>query len=235
MRQAGRPRLAAVLGWSGVAAVMIAPVVIAAFSPYLPSRSVPYIVGGFAGIVCLSLLFLQPLLPAGYLAGSEGPAGRRWHRWVGFVIVVAVALHVGGLYVTSPPDTMDALLLVSPTPFSVYGVAAMWGILITAILVLLRQRLGLSHASWRLVHNLVGATVVAAIIVHALQIEGAMEPTSKLMLSIAVIISTSVALLDLRVVRPLLRRRARGQRREDVDVPSKPNGGGTKAGLADRV
>ena len=76
---------------------MIVPVVIAAFSPYLPSRSVPYIVGGFAGIVCLSLLFLQPLLPAGYSGRRRaGPAGRRWHRWIGVAIVVAVALQSGG-------------------------------------------------------------------------------------------------------------------------------------------
>jgi len=199
----------AVLGWGGVAAVVIAPVVIAAFSPYLESRSVPYIVGGFAGIVGLSLLFLQPLLPAGYLAGSKGPAGRRWHRWVGVVIILAVALHVGGLYVTSPPDTIDALLLVSPTPFSVYGVTAMWGVVATAILVLFRRWLGQRYPVWRLIHNGLAAIVVVATVIHALQIEGAMEPGSKWMLCIAVVAATGVALLDLRLVRPILNRRDR--------------------------
>ena len=203
----------AVLGWGGVAAVMIAPVVIAAFSPYLESRSVPYIVGGFAGIVGLSLLFLQPLLPAGYLAGSKGPAGRRWHRWVGLAIVLAVALHVGGLYVTSPPDTIDALLLVSPTPFSVYGVTAMWGVVATAILVLFRRWLGQRYPVWRLIHNGLAAIVVVATVIHALQIEGAMEPGSKWMLCIAVVAATGVALLDLRLVRPILNRRDRAPNR----------------------
>ncbi len=203
----------AVLGWGGVAAVMIAPVVIAAFSPYLESRSVPYIVGGFAGIVGLSLLFLQPLLPAGYLAGSKGPAGRRWHRWVGVVIILAVALHVGGLYVTSPPDTIDALLLVSPTPFSVYGVTAMWGVVATAILVLFRRWLGQRYPVWRLIHNGLAAIVVVATVIHALQIEGAMEPGSKWMLCIAVVAATGVALLDLRLVRPILNRRDRAPNR----------------------
>ena len=204
-----RRQVPAVLGWAGVAAVMIAPVVIAAFSPYLESRDVPYLVGGFAGIVGLSLLFLQPLLPAGYLAGSEGPTGRRWHRLVGVAIVLAVALHVGGLYVTSPPDTIDALLLVSPTPFSVYGVTAMWGVVATAILVLFRRWLGLRYSVWRLIHNGLAAIVVVATVIHALQIEGAMEPGSKWMLSIAVVVATGVALLDLRVVRPILKRRDR--------------------------
>ena len=83
----GRRRVLSVLSWGGFAAVMVAPVVIAASSSYLESRSVPYIVGGFAGIVGLSLLLLQPLLPAGYLAGSAGfgraalaPMARRHDR-----------------------------------------------------------------------------------------------------------------------------------------------------------
>jgi len=202
MRPIGRGRVPALLAWSSVAAVMIVPVAVAAFSPYLPSRNLPYIVGGFAGIVGLSLLVLQPLLPAGYLAGSEGPAGRRWHRWLGVAIVVAVALHVGGLYLASPPDTIDALLLVSPTPFSIYGVTAMWGVVATALLVLFRRRLDLRHSVWRLIHNGLAAVVVVATVIHALQIEGAMELSSKWVLCMAVLAATGVVLLDLRVVRP---------------------------------
>ena len=77
----------------------------------------------------------------------RGQTRRRWHQWLGVAIVRVVALHVGGLYVTSPEDTTDALLLVSPTPFSVYGVTAMWGIVATAILVLFRRRLAhISHS-----------------------------------------------------------------------------------------
>ena len=209
MQSIGQRRVSSALTWGSVAAVMIVPVAVAAFSPYLVSRNMPYIVGGFAGIVGLSLLFLQPLLPAGYLAGSEGPAGRRWHRWLGVAIVLAVALHVGGLYLASPPDTIDALLLVSPTPFSVYGVTAMWGVVATAILVLFRRRLGLRYSAWRLIHNGLAAIVVVATIIHALQIEGAMEPGSKWMLCIAVVVATGVTLLDLRVVRPILKRRDR--------------------------
>jgi predicted ferric reductase len=212
MQSIGRRRVSSALTWGSVAAVMIVPVAVAAFSPYLASRNMPYIVGGFAGIIGLSLLFLQPLLPASYLAGSEGAAGRRWHRWLGIAIVLAAALHVGGLYLASPEDTIDALLLVSPTPFSVYGVTAMWGVAVTAILVLFRRRLGLRHSIWRLIHNGLAALVVAATVIHALQIEGAMEPVSKGMLCMAVVAATGVALLDLRVVRPFRAWRERGLR-----------------------
>jgi predicted ferric reductase len=198
----GPRRVLSVLAWAGAAAVMIAPIVIAAFSPYLPSRNLPYIVGGFAGIACLSMLVLQPLLPAGYLAGSDGPAGRRWHRWLGAAIVVLVALHVGGLYIASPPDTIDALVLVSPTPFSVYGVIAMWGVVATTILVLFRGALRLAPSAWRLIHNCLAAIVVVATVVHALQIDGAMELNSKWLLCMAVVAATCVALWDLRIARP---------------------------------
>jgi predicted ferric reductase len=213
MESIDRRRVSAVLAWGSAAVVMLVPVAVAAFSPYLAARNIPYIVGGFAGIVGLSLLFLQPLLPAGYFAGSEGPAGRRWHRWLGVAIVVAVMLHVSGLYLASPEDTIDALLLVSPTPFSVYGVTAMWGVVATAILVLFRRRLGLRHSVWRLVHNGLAAFVVVATVTHALQIEGAMEPVSKGILCMAVVAATGVALLDLRVLRPIRAWRERGPKR----------------------
>ena len=225
MEPIDRRRAVAVLIWCSAAAVMIVPITLAAFSPYLPSRDVPYIVGGFAGIIGLSLLFLQPHLPTGYLAGSKGPPGRRLHRWLGAAIVVVVALHVGGLYLASPEDTIDALLLVAPTPFSVYGVTAMWAVAATAILVLLRRRLGLRHSRWRLIHNGVAAIVVVATVIHALQIEGAMEPVSKWMLCMAVVAATGVALLDLRVVRPFRAWRERGLRRDAKRVLPKPSVG----------
>ncbi|MFO1150552.1 MAG: ferric reductase-like transmembrane domain-containing protein [Alsobacter sp.] len=198
-----------ILAWASVAAIMVLPVAAAAFSPYLASRSAPYIVGGFAGIVALSALVLQPLLAAGSLAGAQGRTGRRWHRWLGAGIVAAVALHVAGLYLASPDDTIDALLLVSPTPFSVYGVTAMWGIVATALLVLLRPRLRMRYSAWRLIHNGLAAIVVAATVIHALQIEGAMEPRTKWMLCLAALCSTGIVLLNLRILQPFRAWRAR--------------------------
>lgn len=201
------PRLPALVIRGGLLAAMAAPVLIAATSPYLAYRSLAYVIGGFAGILCLSLLLVQPLLAAGYLPGLAFARSRRWHRRVGAAILACVVVHVGGLYLTSPPDTLDALLLVSPTPFSVYGVLAMWGIAATALLVALRRRLGLRYSTWFLVHNLLALVVVIATVIHALQIEGAMEIRSKWAICLAVLAATAVVLLDLRVIRPLLRRR----------------------------
>jgi predicted ferric reductase len=218
VRPVRRRRVLAVALWAIVAFVVIAPVAAAGFSPYLKSRNLPYIVGGFAGIVTLSMLLLQPLLAAGCLAGSEGPVGRRLHRWLGAMIVAAVALHVGGLYLASPADTIDALLLVSPTPFSIYGVTAMWCVLATAALVVLRRRLGMRASVWRVAHNGLAAVVVMATVIHALQIEGAMEPSSKWMLCLAVVAVTGFVLIDLRIVKPLRNRAAK----RDSRLPSQP-------------
>lgn len=198
--------MVATLAWTVTGVSMGLPILLAALSPLLGYRTMPYIVGGFAGIVCLALLLLQPMLAAGYLPGSRPIRQRRWHVWVGMAIILCVVLHVGGLYATSPPDTLDALLLVAPTPFSVYGVLAMWGVVLTVLLVALRNRLGLRYGTWRLFHNALALLVVVATVIHALQIEGAMEPVSKWVLSLAVLVITSLTLLDLRVVKPLLNR-----------------------------
>lgn len=192
--------------WAGLIGVVATPVLIATGSPYLAYRNLPYIVGGFAGIACLSLFVVQPLLAAGYLPGLTLATARRWHRRLGAGIIACVVLHVAGLYLTSPPDVLDALLLASPTAFSVYGVIAMWGVAATAVLVALRRRAWL-RASWSILHNALALVVVAATVVHALQIEGAMEIVSKWAICLAALAATGVTLLDLRVVRLLARRR----------------------------
>lgn len=201
-------RWIAPLVWLALAIAVAVPVAVAAASPYLAGRNVAYVVAGFAGIVSLAILLVQPLLGAGYLPGLPLPRARRWHRWTGAALVAGVGLHVGGLYLTSAPDTLDALLLVSPTPFSVYGVLAMWGVVATAGLVVLRHRLGLRPMVWRVVHNALALVVVVATAVHALQIEGTMGAGSKWALCIAVLAITGGVLFDLRVRRPLRRARA---------------------------
>ncbi|GGF60889.1 ferric reductase-like transmembrane domain-containing protein [Mameliella alba] len=195
--------------WGAVLALMAVPVAYAAASPLLSYRGGAYIVGGFAGIFCLALMVLQPLLAAGYLPGAGGPRGRLWHRWLGGMLTAGVVLHVAGLYVTSPPDTLDALLLVSPTPFSVYGVAAMWAVLLTALLAGLRRRIGLRPRLWQQVHAVLALVIAVSTVVHAVQIQGAMEPVTKWGLCLTVLAATGAALLDLRVLKPLRRWRDR--------------------------
>jgi predicted ferric reductase len=165
--------------WVLVTAAVIVPLAAATTSEQLAWRHPVYIVAGFAGIVALALLFLQPLLIGGYLPGLAGGDGRRAHRWLGGALVGAVMIHVLGLWITSPPDVIDALLFSSPTPFSVWGVAAMWALFAAALLAALRRRLGLRPRTWHLAHASLAILVVGGTVVHALLVEGTMETFSK--------------------------------------------------------
>ena len=204
----GRAGRAVALGaWALLIAAMAVPLAVAATSPLLASRNAAYVVAGLSGAVALALLLLQPLLAAGYLPGLRAASERLWHRWLGAAILAAVALHVGGLYLTSPSDALDALLLVSPTPFSVYGVAAMWALVATGVLVAVRRRLGWRPVAWARLHNALAVVAVVGTVVHALLIEGTMGGRSKLLLCVAVLAATAAVMVHLRVLRPLRRRR----------------------------
>ena len=96
-------RLARVtLIWALLAAAVFVPIAAAAASPLLAWRDPIYILAGFAGIMALGLMLVQPLLIAGYLPGLSAYRGRRAHHWIGGALVVAVVIHVGGLWITSP-------------------------------------------------------------------------------------------------------------------------------------
>ena len=167
-------------------------------SPLLTWRGPVYILGGFAGILALGAMLFQPLLMSGYLPGVSARLGRRAHHWVGGALVVAVVIHVGGLWITSPPDMIDALLFSSPTPFSLWGVIAMWAIFAVAFLAALRRRMGLRLRRWRIAHMLLAIVIVAGTVLHAMLIEGAMETVSKAALCALVLAATIRVVADLR-------------------------------------
>ena len=189
--------------WVAVAAAVGVPIAAAAASPLLAWRGPVYILAGFAGIVALGLVLFQPLLIGGYLPGLSGRIGRRAHHWIGGTLVVAVVIHVAGLWFTSPPDMVDALLFSSPTPFSPFGVIAMWAIFSVALLAALRRRLGLRPRTWRIAHMLLASVIVIGSVVHAILIEGTMEMVSKGALCALVLVAA------IKVVADLVRRKRR--------------------------
>jgi predicted ferric reductase len=191
----------AALIWAALAAAICVPIAAAAASPLLEWRGPIYILGGFAGIIALAILLVQPLLIGGYIPGPSAYRSRRTHLWVGSVLVAAVVVHVAGLWITSPPDMIDALLFTSPTPFSAFGVIAMWAIFAVALLVALRRRLKLRPRTWRIAHTLLAVIIVVGSVVHGLLIEGAMETVSKAALCALVLAATIKVIADLRVWR----------------------------------
>ena len=195
-------RLAKVtLIWAALAAAIGVPVALAATSPQLEWRGPLYALAGFAGMVALGLTLVQPLLITGYLPGLAAYRGRRVHHWTGGALVAAVVIHVAGLWITSPPDMVDALLLSSPTPFSPFGVFAMWAIFAVALLAALRRRLELRPRTWRIAHMSLAVVIVAGGVVHAMLVEGTMETVSKAVLCALVLGAAIKVMADLRVWR----------------------------------
>jgi predicted ferric reductase len=185
--------------WAALVAAIVVPIAAAGASPLLAWRQLVYIAAGFAGIIALALMLIQPLLIGGYLPGLPAYRGRRLHRWIGAMLVVAVVIHVAGLWITSPPDVIDALLFTSPTPFSAWGVIAMWAIFVVALLAILRRRL--RPRTWRIAHTLLAMVIVAGTVVHGMLIEGTMETMSKTALCALVLAATIKVMADLRVWR----------------------------------
>ena len=187
--------------WAALAAAVCVPVALAATSALLAWRGPVYIVAGFAGIIALGLTLLQPLLIGGYLPALSGYRGRRAHYWIGGALAVAVVVHVAGLWITSPPDMIDALTYTSPTPFSPWGVTAMWAIFAVALLALLRRRLGLRPRTWRIAHMFLAVVIVVGGVVHAMLVEGTMETISKAALCALVLAAAIKVMVDRRVFR----------------------------------
>ena len=210
----GPPPVRPVLIWAAVGAAIAVSGMEAAMSPLLAWRDPIYIAGCFAGVAALAFLLLQPLLARGYLPGLRFRLGRNVHAWVGGALVAAVAAHVAALWLTSPPDVIDALLFRSPAPFSVWGVIAMWAVFATALLATLRrwQRL----RAWRLYHVLLAVVIVVATVVHVMLIEGTMGTVSKAALCALILAATAKAVLDVRLPAAIRRLRTRNSDRGAV-------------------
>lgn len=184
------------LVWVALIAVAGVPLVAASQSPLLAWRQPIYIMAGFAGIAAFALLLFQPLLAIARLPGLSLRNSRKAHRIVGGALVLLVIAHVGGLWITSPPDVIDALLFSSATSFSVWGVIAMWCIFLAASMVVIRYRLPLKPLIWRNVHLTLVTLSVLGSVIHAMKIEGTMETASKIVLCLLVLASIALALFN---------------------------------------
>lgn len=177
-----------------VSVVVVVAVAASATSPLLEWRQPIYIVAGLAGVLAMVLLLAQPLLIAGLFPGLSRIRSRAIHRWVGVGLLSLVVIHVLALWITSPPDVIDALLFASPTPFSIWGVIAMWAVFISTGLVTCRHKLKWPVRRWRSGHRMLAAIIVIGSVLHAMLIEGTMELMSKSLLCLLVIVATVLAL-----------------------------------------
>lgn len=177
--------------WLAFIVILIAPLLAAATSELLQWRDSIYITAGFAGIAAMSLLLVQPLLIGGYLPSISPRNNRKIHKWVGATLVSLVIIHVLFLWFTSPPDVIDVLLFRSPTPFSLWGVIAMWAVFLLGLMAALRKRLRLPPRVWQRLHLALAAFTVIGSVGHALLIEGTMEQFTKITICVLVVAATA--------------------------------------------
>ena len=192
--QATRRRIT--LSWGALIFMIAVPLALSAISPLLAYRDPIYIIAGLAGIASMCILLIQPMLAAGYLPGLALRTGRQIHRWMGIFLIFGIIVHIGGLWITSPPDVIDVLTFTSPTPFSIWGVLAMWGVFGAGVLANFRRKL--RPITWRRLHIALAIGIVGGTILHAWLIEGTMEQMSKAALSLAIMVATTAAILGKR-------------------------------------
>jgi predicted ferric reductase len=176
--------------WLLCALAVAVPTILALFSPQLAWRDPVYIAAGLSGIIAFALMLIQPLLAGGALPGLPARTARRSHVIIGTSIAALVLFHLILLWITSPPDVIDVLLLRSPTPFSIWGLLAMIAVLIAAALALKRRR----TRAWRLTHRGLAVVTVLGSTAHAFLIEGTMETLSKTALCVVILLTTAYAL-----------------------------------------
>jgi Ferric reductase like transmembrane component len=196
------------IGRAALAALLIVPAAAAVASPLQVGRELSWVFGALAGVVALSLLTVQVLLPTSWLDGLLVGRDRRWHRTVGLVIVGIVLAHVAGLYVYSPDDVRDALVLAAPT-YSRLGVLSAWSVGLSVTLALGRRRLGLTHADWQILHSTLAVAVVTTAVGHAVMVRGTLDGPAELLVCGAALVAVSAAVVYQHLLRPLRRRPGR--------------------------
>lgn len=134
-----------------------------------------------------------------------------WAALAAALFVPAVLVHVAGPWVTSPPDVADALLFHSPTPFSAWGVVAMWAVFAAVQLAAFRRRLALFV--WLLCQMALAMVVVVGTVVHAMLFDGTMGVASKAVLCVLVLAATVKRVLGLCLPAEISRLMGRGRRR----------------------
>ena len=196
-----------ILIWGALVVAILIPTAIAATSPQLQWRGPVYIAAGFAGILAMGALLAQPLLAGNYLPGLSPRRARRVHAWVGASLAALVILHVAALWWTSSPDVVDALTFNSPTPFSDWGVIAMWATFAAGLLAMFRRNMRLRPATWKLLHLMLVTIIVIGSVVHAMLIEGTMGTSSKTAICVLVGLAVLRVVVDVKPWAALERKR----------------------------
>ena len=181
------------------------PLVAAAASPLQTGREAVWVIGALSGVLALSLLVIQVLLPTPWLRGIIFGDDSRVHRILGIAVAAVVLAHIIGLYIASPDDIADALVLQAPT-YSRLGVLSAWCLALSLGLALARRKLALTYSDWQIVHAVLAVVIVATAVAHTVMIRGTLDGPVEVLLSGAAVIAVTAAVVYRFILWPLQRR-----------------------------
>ena len=161
---------------------------------------------GFAG---LSMMGLQFFL-TGRFQGITSPYGidvvYHFHRAISLLAFIFLLLHPL-ILLFSAPATLGLLNPVSAPWWITAGSIAFFAFALIVISSLYRLQLGLSYERWRIIHGYVAVAAVTLSLGHMIGVNYYLQGDVKRALWIAITITWVMALLYIRLVKPLLMRR----------------------------
>jgi predicted ferric reductase len=185
-----------------LAAVLPLAVVLVGSPP--GGRGLAVELGSALGILALTLLALQLVLPSrlGVVARQLGAeVAVRLHRHMADVLVAAIAAHVALVVVGDPSN----LALLDPLGAPWRAQAALASCVALAALIassLLRRRLRLSYARWRGLHNALGLAALAFGLLHTVGVDRYLTHGPAGLLTAGLAVVGVLGLVELRLLRP---------------------------------
>ncbi|MGJ3245162.1 MAG: ferric reductase-like transmembrane domain-containing protein [Elainellaceae cyanobacterium] len=182
------------LGQIVLSTLVLLPTLLAALSPLQVGRAPLWVLGTLAGVLSLSLLVVQVLLPTKWLNMFVGQQNLGWHRILGISVTGLVIAHIVGLYLYSPDDIGDALILAAPT-YSRLGVLSFWCLLLSMILAFARHKLQLVYSDWQILHSVLAVAIVGTAVAHVMLLQGALDGFAEGLLCGSVMVAVLAAIV----------------------------------------
>ena len=158
---------------AAIAAVVALPLLLALTDFHLEAAPAALVMSTAAGALAVSALVLQPVL------AGRGKIGI--HRLLGGVALTLVLAHVAALFVLAPDDALFAMSPDGPTRARMALLATIALVAVVALGVL-RERLPMSGATWRILHAFLATLVIVLGFGHAVLTDGALDGVGTLVL-----------------------------------------------------
>jgi predicted ferric reductase len=200
-----RPRASAKTTWlAGYSLAAVLPLAAVLIGSPPSGRGFVLELGSALGILALTLLALQLVLPA-RLRLVAVPLGAevavRLHRHLADVVVAAIAAHVALVVIGDPSN----LALFDPLGAPWRAQAALGAcVALTALIAssVLRRRLRLTYARWRGLHLGLGAGVLGLGLVHTIGVDRYLTSSPAGLVTAALAGVAVLAVVELRLLRP---------------------------------